>query len=180
MHAIAVVSYDPGVGNRGECWWCAEQEGALGSVTHPAQDDRGEVGEGVDADCAGHEEEGVDPDLPLQKGVQDLFGSDVIVFCVAAVGVETVFYDLYFLLGQEGTASLVHFIWEVDYQPKADEGEGDGDEAFYDLRYVSECEVCLRERKNEQRSISNRGSRLCRPACLLRRRGGCQSRLRRG
>ena len=87
MHAVAVVGYDPGVGDCGECRGRTQQECALGTIPHAAKNDGGEVGKGIDTHCAGHEEEGVDPDLPLQEGVHDFLGSDVVIFGVAAVGV---------------------------------------------------------------------------------------------
>ena len=64
-------------------------------------------------------------------------GRDVVVFCVAAVGIEAVLYDLDFFWGQEWTPSFVHFVGEVHDEPEAHEGEGDGDEAFDNLEYVS-------------------------------------------
>lgn len=155
MGFITVISDNPRIRNSSECWGRGKQKGAFGGIPHPAKDHGSEVGEGVDADCAGHEEEGVDPDLPLQEGVHDLGGGDVVVFCVAAVGVETVFYDLDFFWGKEGASGFVDFVGEVDDEPEAHEGECDGDEAFNDLGYVRESEACLgREGTNKDPSPS--------------------------
>lgn len=132
MRLITVPSNDPRIRDSSESWRRREQKRLLGIITHTAENDRGEVGKGVDADCAGHEEEGVDPDLPLQQCVQDLLAGDVVVLGVAAVGVKTVLDDLHFFLGEEGTARFVDFVGEVDDEPEADEGECDGDETFDD------------------------------------------------
>ena len=55
---------------------------------------------------------------------------DVVVFCVAAVGVKAVLDDLHFGFGEEGTLGFVDLVGKVDDEPEAEEGKGDWDEAF--------------------------------------------------
>lgn len=130
MRFIRVPSHQPRVRNGGNRRRRRKQKRLLSAIPHTSQNHRCEIGECVYANGATHEEQGVNPDLPHHQCFENFARRDVVVFCVAAVGVEAVFDDLDFGFGEEGTFGLVDFVGEVDDEPEAEEGEGDWDEAF--------------------------------------------------
>ena len=71
--------------------------------------------------------------MPHHEGFENFARGDVVVFCVAAVGVKAVFDDLDFLRGEKGTLGFVDFVGEVDNEPETEEGESNWNEAFYYL-----------------------------------------------
>ena len=130
MSLVRVPSNQPRVWNRGNRWRGGKQERPLSAISHTSQNHRCEIGECVHASSATHEEQGVNPDLPHHESLESFVRRDVVVFCVAAVGVKAIFDNLDFGWGEEGTLGFVDLVREVDDDPEAEKGEGDRDEAF--------------------------------------------------